>query len=161
MNAFKRHLAAASGYLELELAQEANAELDEIEPEQRADWRVLGLRVGVYQQLAAWELLCETARHLSTNRPEEPQWIIALAYATRRSLGLQEALAVLAQVADRFPDEPIIRYNLACYAAQLGHLHSARARLVEAITLTPKCRDIALKDEDLKPLWDELREGRL
>ena len=49
-----------------------------------------------------------------------------------------------------------ILYNLACYAAQLGHLDSARARLSEAIKLEPACRELALADPDLVQLRGEL-----
>ncbi len=65
-------------------------------------------------------------------------------------------LTVLATVADRFPTCATILYNLACYAAQLGHLDSARARLTEAIKLEPVCREMALVDPDLALLHGEL-----
>jgi hypothetical protein len=74
------------------------------------------------------------ARHLCGVRADEPQWFVSLAYATRRCIGLQETLAVLAHATNCFPQEPVILYALACYAVQLGHLHSgAWARLAEAI----------------------------
>lgn len=160
MTPFERHLTAASGFLELGLPLDANEELEQIEPEMRSLSEVFVVRLGIYRALEKWELVETLARRLCELRPDEPQWFIALAYALRHLAGFQEALAVLAHAANRFPDEPMLLYNLACYACQLGHLHSAKARLGEAIKLAPSCRDMARKDEDLKPLWNELREGR-
>jgi hypothetical protein len=65
---------------------------------------------------------------------------------------------VLLPVVDKFPKEYIIRYNLACYACQLGNLEEARHWLKKAIEMAdPKeVKLMALNDPDLKPLWKEL-----
>jgi hypothetical protein len=52
--------------------------------------------------------------------------------------------------------EPLIHFNLACYAAQTGNLEAARERLGRAISLSHKIRLLALADPDLEPLWAEL-----
>lgn len=52
--------------------------------------------------------------------------------------------------------EPILHFNLACYECQLGELEVAKARLAHAFKLEPKCRLMALDDDDLAPLWDSL-----
>lgn len=54
------------------------------------------------------------------------------------------------------PGEPIFHYNLACSEFQLGDLEVAKARLAQAFKLAPKCRLMALDDDDLAPLWDSL-----
>ena len=64
---------------------------------------------------------------------------------------------MLATAAPRFPTCAAVLFNLACYAAQLGHLDSARARLTKAIKLDPACRAKALADPDLIDLREELR----
>ncbi len=45
------------------------------------------------------------------------------------------------------------RPNLACYECQLGNLDLARRCLAEAFRLKPGCRQMALDDPDLAPLW--------
>ena len=157
MSPFARHLQAAQGYLELGLPLEAHEEIEDTEPELRTRTDVLILRLEVFQVLEKWELMRTIAQQLCNRQPDEPDSFLALATATRRAIGLQEALAVLATVAPRFPTCATILYNLACYAAQLGHLDSARARLAEAIKLEPRCREMALVDPDLEPLRSELR----
>jgi hypothetical protein len=75
--------------------------------------------------------------------------------------GLEAAWDALLPASEQFPKEPIIPYNLACYACQRQRLAEARTWLEramrvggrEAITL------LALKDPDLEPLWGELRRG--
>jgi len=36
---------------------------------------------------------------------------------------------------DKFPDDPIMRYNLACYECQLGRMEQAKCWLEKAFTL--------------------------
>ncbi len=156
MTPLDRHMQAAQGFLELGLPLDANEEIESIEPAMKTLSEVLEVRMEIYRALAKWELMEVVARQLCRQQPDEPGWFIALGFATRRAVGLQEALAVLATVANRFPACGAILYNLACYAAQLGHLDSARARLAEAIRLEPTYRKLALADPDLAPLRGQM-----
>ena len=151
------HLQAAVGYLELGMPLDANDEIEAIEPEMKTLSEVLAVRVEIFRALSKWELMEVVARQLAFQQPDEPQAFISLAFATRRAIGVQEALAVLARVANRFPSCATILYNLACYAAVLGHLQVARNRLAEATKLEPTYRKMALDDPDLSALHDELR----
>ena len=72
----------------------------------------------------------------------------------RQSIGA--AKSILLEAVERLPDEPILHYNLACYECQLWELEVAKARLAHAFKLAPKCRLMALDDDDLAPLWDSL-----
>ena len=110
------------------------------------------MRVVVLQTLGMWGQMETTARTLCERQPDEGQWLISLAYAVRRAHSLPEALIILESAAERFPDEAIIHFNLACYHAQLGDLESARKRLREAVRLDPVCQKMAQSDPDLLPL---------
>ena len=57
------------------------------------------------------------------------------------------------------PEEPTIRYNLACYECQLGDLTVAKQHLNAATKTDTKFRGMALADPDLEPLREEI--GRL
>ena len=61
-------------------------------------------------------------------------------------------------MADRFPDQAMIRYNLACYSCQLGEMEESMQWLGKAMDLAGKkeIRRIALNDADMKPLWSEI-----
>ena len=76
--------------------------------------------------------------------------------ATRRAQSIEAAKRILLEAVERLPKEPIPHYNLACYECQLGELEVAKARLAHAFELEPKCRLMALDDDDLAPLWDSL-----
>ena len=156
MTPFDRHLHAAVGFLELGMPLDANEEIESIEPELKTLSEVLAVRLRIFRALGKWELMGAVARQLTIQQPDDPEWFISLAFATRRTIGVQEALAVLAQVANRFPTCADILYDLSCYAAQLGHLTSARARLAEAIKLDAVYQDRALAEPDLVALYDDL-----
>jgi hypothetical protein len=65
---------------------------------------------------------------------------------------------VLMPVADRFPTEWVISYNLACYTRQLGQPAQAFKWLENTIDLAGK-GDISMKaldHPDLQPFWAEI-----
>ena len=74
--------------------------------------------------------------------------------------GLRPAREALLPAAEMFPEEPVIPYNLACYACQLERLEEARVWLRQAMQIGEKkaIQQMALADEDLKPLWPEVIE---
>ena len=151
-----QHLNAAPGFLALDMYEEANAELEEIHPFCRALPEVLHVRLGIYAGAKKWELLQVVAKKLAEYDSSDPQWIISLAYATRRVESLQAASAILVDGLELHAEEPIIHYNLGCYACQLGDLNAAQEYLKRAFEIQPKCREMALEDSDLKPLWDSI-----
>ncbi len=159
MTPFERHLSAAAGYLELGMAIDAGAELDEIDAARRTDWPVLALRLAVYQETKDWVPMLLTSERLTAMQPEQSQWPLSLAYATRRCRSLEAAREILLGALDRHPEESTIRYNLACYEAQLGNLAAARAYLARAIEMNAAHRPMALGDPDLSSLHGELLSG--
>jgi hypothetical protein len=75
--------------------------------------------------------------------------------------GLPAAWAALLPAGEKFPQEPMVAFNLACYACQLGDLAAAREWLARAERISGRAaiREQALADADLEPLWAELRAG--
>jgi predicted Zn-dependent protease len=155
-------LSAAQGWLGLGDWKEAAEELKQIAPERRQHPEALEVMREIFTQAGKWEMAAETAGHLVKMKPGEPQSWIALAYATRRKHGggLGPAREILARAQNRFPKEPVIAYNLACYECQLGNQQAALEWLHKAFA-TGRGRDIrslALHDRDLEPLWPRIRE---
>jgi len=148
----QRHLLAASGYTELGLFQEAVDEMEAIAKDAQQTVPVLAGWTDLYQTWQKWEEARTVAERLTEIDPEEPSWVIALAYATRRSLGLVQAQRILAEGLDHFPNFALIQYNLACYAAQLGNLAEAATLARRALELDPKLTALAETDPDLAPL---------
>jgi hypothetical protein len=67
-------------------------------------------------------------------------------------------MRLLLPLAEQFPDEAIIAYNLACYACQLGDLTRAKLWLARAARQRGKLplKEMALEDPDLAPLREYL-----
>ncbi len=88
-------MRAAHGYIELGMFEEANAELEEIDPFRRHLPDVLIARVAIYQALKKWDLMAVVAQKLVEWNPSEPGHFIDLAYATRRAESVLMAHAIL------------------------------------------------------------------
>jgi tetratricopeptide (TPR) repeat protein len=149
-----RHLTAAQGYVELGMHCDAEAELEEIEPEVRHVPEVLQVRVDIYHALKKWDLLQPVAKKLALFDPQNSQWWISWAYATRRVDSIEAARLILVNALEAISNEAMIHFNLACYECLLGNVEEARSRLTKAITLDSELRLMALQEKDLEPLWD-------
>ena len=136
---------------------EAHAELDNITPLFRVHPDVLVVRWMLYAKAEKWEGAFEIARTLADQVPDNSFGWIHQAYALRRMKGgsVKAAWDALLPAADKFPKEPTIAFNLACYACQLGKLQEAREWLRKAMDLGDEneIKTRALDDPDLEPLW--------
>lgn len=153
MIAPEKHLTYASGYLQLDLYQEARAELDQLPPEAAQTPGALALKIEVGMGLASWEDVIELAPRLiqHDSSPERP-WV-AWAYALRelqRHTEAQEILLTGRRLIRR--PSPLVDYNLACYACLLGEVDEARSLLEDVFARDPSWREIARNDPDLAPL---------
>jgi Flp pilus assembly protein TadD len=77
----------------------------------------------------------EIAKRLAEFQPDDIQWTISLAYATRRADSLQAAKEILLSAEPKFPKEGIIKYNLACYSCQTGDIEAAKNYLKKLLKL--------------------------
>ena len=154
------HLRAAEGWLELGSPTEAAAELSLIAPKHQRHPGVLEVRWALHAHAQQWDAALEAARELVLAAPDRASGWLHQAYALRRAVdgGLALARIALIPAAERFPKEPIIPFNLACYACQLGQLDEARGWMKRAMKAGGKeaIKRMALADEDLKPLWPEI-----
>jgi tetratricopeptide (TPR) repeat protein len=151
----QRQLLAAVGFMELGMFQEAVEELESLPLEVRESTTVLAVWLEIYQSWQKWSEALAVASRLFEADPENPDWRIALAFATRRTRGLVFARELLLEAVSKFPKCAIIHFNLGCYAAQLGNLDEARACVDEAIRLDRQFEQLAKTDPDLAPLRAE------
>jgi Flp pilus assembly protein TadD len=155
-------LSAAQGWLELGDAAEARLELDQISPGTQSHPRVLQVRWILHATQRDWPAALEVARALLKVAPESPEAWLHHAYALRRipEGGLQQAWDALMPALEKFPGEETVAYNLACYACQMNQLDTARSLLRRALAAggnREQMKQMALHDEDLQPLWTEIR----
>lgn len=154
-------LSAALGWLELGNPRESLAELDGISAANQSHPGVLEVRWVVLAELQDWAAAERVALRLIEVVPENVTGWLHRAYALRRRPGggLAPAWAALLPVAEKFPEQPLVAFNLACYACQLRDLPAARHWLAQAerISGAKAIREQALADSDLAALWPELR----
>lgn len=155
----RHHCEAALGYCELGMFDDANAEIERIDAFNRAAPEVLRIRVTIYHGLKKWEAMQVVAAQLADFEPTKVQWIVSLAYATRRAESIESARNVLFAAQWRFPKEAIIPFNLACYFCQLRDLETAKDCLRRAFEIDLSWRETALEDRDLEPLWNFLGQA--
>ena len=65
----QRHITAAQGYVELGMFLDANAELEQIDPDLRTAPEVLAVRLGICTGLKKWELMQKVAKTLTEAAP--------------------------------------------------------------------------------------------
>lgn len=156
------HLNAANGWLGLGCADDARVELAKIRPSGQQHPDVLELRWAICVHEKHWEDALEIAHAELTILPEESSGWLHRAYALRRVSGggLPQAWDALLPAAKKFPREPVIAYNLSCYACQMQQLDIARHWLQRAVVAGGKetIKQMALADDDLQPLWAEIKE---
>jgi predicted Zn-dependent protease len=157
----QRQLDAAEGWLGLGDWVEASEELKQIRPELGTHPVVLQVQWNIYAQAKQWESAAALAAGLARTLPDDSWGCIHWAYGLHELKRTEEARTVLLPCADKFPDQYLIRYNLACYECQLGNLAKAWLWLEQAMTLAGRkpVRKMALEDSDLKPLWEQIRQS--
>jgi tetratricopeptide (TPR) repeat protein len=151
----RRHVEAAQGWCELHSFLEANAELDQIKPENRAHPDVLEARWQVYANLEKWEGALELASALMRTVPGKPEGFLYTASSLQELGRREEALQTLLAAVNRFPSDEIVLYDLACVWCMLGRAEEARNWLAKAIEVGgDEIKLRALDDLDLKPIWN-------
>lgn len=155
-------LSAAIGWLELGNVREAKTELERIAPAMQSAPDVLEVRWAILAEEKNWDEALLVARSLVELAPERCSGWLHRAYAARRAAGgsVQTAWDALRPAYEKFREEPIVPYNLACYACQMSRLEEAREWLERAVRAggKAKIKTMALNDDDLEPLWEEIRK---
>jgi predicted Zn-dependent protease len=148
------YFSAADGWLGLSSPRDAQAELDKISKAQRTHLAVMELQWQVHAKGNEWERAIETARAITAKYPKTPLGWIHLAYALHEVRRTQEAYDSLAPILDQFREEWLMRYNMACYAVQLGNLDEGKTWLKRARDIGDKTEieKLFATDPDLEPL---------
>lgn len=159
----RRYLEAAEGWLMLGNPLDAHEELEHITGENAYHPAILAMRWQVYAAAGWWEAAFVVSKALCDFAPQSAEAWICQANTLRHCRGVMEAWNTLLKVVNKFPTDPIIRYNLACYAAQMGLLEEACGWLVQAFEMedSVQLKLAAVYDPDLQPLWDKIGQQRI
>lgn len=148
-------IKAAEGWLDLGNFLEANDELEEIAPVNRAHPDVLETRCRIYEAAGKWAMSLVVAKTLCD---QLPKWLPGWLHQGRslHELGrTHEAYHLLVDVVELFPDNQTIRYDIAVYAVQRGMLDEAVEwlKLVFKVDGDAEFRKKALDDPRLDQVW--------
>ncbi len=156
------HFHAAQGWLGLGARADAWLELDAISPPNQHHPAVMDLRWTMHVEAREWDAALKVAGDMLVHAPGRADSWLHHAYALRRAShgSLAQARAALEPAAKKFPKEPVIPYNLSCYACQLHKLEEARSWFQLALKAGKKSelKRMALADSDLQALWEEIRQ---
>lgn len=157
-NPERRQLEAAEGWLMLGNPLEAHEELEKITGENSYHPAVLAMRWQVYAAAQWWEAAYVVSKALCEFAPRSAEAWICQANTVRHYKGVVEAWNLLLGIVNRFSDDAVIRYNLACYAAQMGLMEDACGWLVQAFEREDaiQLKLAAIYDPDLAPLWSKI-----
>ena len=155
-----RQLLAVEGFIDLGMYEEAERELNELDPAYLAFEETLVMQLCVFAGLQKWKEARDLAISLADQDPNNAQWTIWSASAACRLQSVEAAKKILVQALDSHPDNANIHYNLSCYETRLRHFHKAQRHLLRAIQLDPRFRLLAMDDADLQPLFAEVAAAR-
>jgi len=154
------HLNAAEGWVELGNCEEANWELAQITTQFQMHPFVLEVRYKIYAEQKRWDKALEMAQAVRHMLPENAWGYFHLAFALHELKRTQEAYDTVVPIVGQFPDDYLMRFNLACYACQLGKQEEALDWLKKAADLAGDIdiRKQALEDPDLTSLRPQIRK---
>ena len=144
-----RTLRAASGWLELGLADEALDELQALPAEAQLQRDPLELKLAAQMECEQWNAASETARLLCLKAEEEPEFFLRAAYCLHETGDTLAACNQLLRGPKALFEMAIFHYNLACYLWTLGEGPRARGHLKQAIDLDETFLAEAREDRDL------------
>ena len=142
-------LEAATGWLELGIADEALAELETLPGEARAQRPALELTLAAQMLNQSWNSAADTARLLCLKAADEPVFFLRAAFCLHETGDTLAACNWLLKGPKTLFEMAVFHYNLACYLWTLGEEKRARSHLKQAISMDRTFIEAAKEDRDL------------
>ena len=95
---------------------------------------------------------CVASEKVAELEPENVKVLLALGWCHKRTGRIDRAIAALESALAADSEEPLIRYNLACYHSVAGDKRHALAYLEQALALDPNYRLLIEHEPDFDPL---------
>lgn len=142
-------LRAATGWLELGLADEALYELQSLPAGVQTQRAALELKLMAQMDRESWNAASETARLLCLKAENEPEFFLRAAYCLHETGDTLAACNQLLRGPKSLAEMAVFHYNLACYLWTLGEAERARSHLKQAIEMDEAYLETAREDRDL------------
>lgn len=130
-----RTLAVCRGWINLSEYHKAMDELDSLAADTWTHPEVMEMRAIIYHKLRQWQECLELSSALVHLAPGRSLGWVLRSFALFEMRRTREALNLLLPAARLFPNDWVIRYNLACYLSQLSQTEDAWYWLQQAYNL--------------------------
>ena len=134
------------------MPQQALQVLGRLGAADRADVRTLYLQGEALRSLERYVDAIAPLRKVAELEPENVQVLLALGWCHKRTGRIDLAIEALETALAADHEEPLIRYNLACYHSVAGDKRHALAYLEQALVLDPNYRLLIDHEPDFDPL---------
>ena len=131
----RTHVQAAEGWLDLGNHVEANAELENLAPANRAHPDLLQVRWRVYAKAGKWAACLDIATSLTQMTPRRRFGWVHRAISLDRLQRPAEAKELLLSAVEKLGPCSTFAFHLACVCARLGQLVEAKRWVKQAIGL--------------------------
>ena len=152
----ERSLTAAQGYIELDMPEDALAELDSLPGGERECEQAMQLRLFILMRSQRWDEALAACARLREIYPEHIAGYIHGAFCLHERGKTAEARDLLLSGPAALEEEATYFYNLACYSAVLGDTETAMDYVKTSFVMDDKFREIARLDPDLTVLRNRL-----
>ncbi len=149
-------LSSVEGYLQLEMLEDAEAELALLEQLHGHAVPVRRLRLLLQMRRQRWPEAVQLAADLCEQHPDNADLFIQYALCLHETGQTEEAIERLVHGPRSLRQSPVFYYNLGCYHARLGRLADAAILLRQSFRMDQRLARFALQDPDLESLRDQL-----
>lgn len=163
----------ASGYIELgellvtgesdpsplaaKVLRRALAELDRLPAGRRNGFEACLLEGEALRALGDWQGAIPFLSRAAGGDVGRLEACLGLGWCWKRLGRIDEAIAALDRGLVRFPSQPILFYNLACYHSLAGNVQAAIDHLTKAIALDGRFRDLTGAERDFDGIRSDPR----
>ena len=134
--------------------RESLAELDAIPPRLQNRPQVLQLRLHYFMRKKRWVQALRISQKLCRVAPDYGAGFLHAGFCLHQLGKTAEARKLLITGPIALLKEPVYYYNMGCYEALLGNLHSAHENLQISFKMNASFREIAKQDPDLEAVKD-------
>ncbi len=150
-----RCMEAAQGYLQLNMVDQALAELDAVDDRSSVEFEWHVLRGEALRERRDFQAALTAYDHAQGLQPESLEVFMGLAWCYKRTDQLPKSIETMQQAYLHHKDEPIVLYNLSCYYALSGNKEQALSWLGRALRMQPDLRRLIPDETDFTPLRDD------
>ena len=151
----KRLRQEVDGYLELEMPEMAEEELDALPGRLTVHPLVLDGRLAIQMHRQTWGIAVETGLTGCAAAPGQASFFIHTAFCLHEMGRTEEAHLLLISGPSALRREPLFHYNMGCYLTVLGRLDEAGQHLAEAFRRDGSLKEFARSDRDLQAMWPQ------